>query len=190
MVHVRSVRYVTENYAQLQGLRLVPLGLVFLISAAWRIGWLRRWPGATGPGATYWFVAMTALALLASFPIRSWYHRRFGVVRPRPFENGAITLITFTLLLLALVWVEEQLSSPLPLARIFFIGTLVYIGTAQRGMRPHYLVIATACVIVAVWRPLDLPLVEREILTDLLSGLALLVAGIGDHLVVIRALEP
>ena len=39
------LRYVTERYAHLKGLRLVPLGISFLASAAWRDGQLRRGPG-------------------------------------------------------------------------------------------------------------------------------------------------
>ena len=34
------LRYVTQRYPQLQGLRLLLLAALFLLSAAWRAGWV------------------------------------------------------------------------------------------------------------------------------------------------------
>jgi hypothetical protein len=188
---MQTLRYVTGHYERLQGLRLVPLGVVFLISAAWRVRWLAWWPHTAGEGAAQWFVALMAVAIVASFPIRSWYRRRFGIVRPRPFQAGALPLIAFTGVLVLLVWTEESLHLDVPLARWFLVAGLVLIGVAFRRVRAHYLVIAAACVFVPWWLGnVDMPLSDREAWLDVMVGMALLLAGLGDHLVLIRALGP
>jgi hypothetical protein len=46
MHRLLRLRYVTERYEQLQGLRLVPLGIPFLLSSAWREGLFTWVPGA------------------------------------------------------------------------------------------------------------------------------------------------
>jgi hypothetical protein len=46
MRDIQTVRYVTTHYPRLQGLRLAPLGVPFLLSAAWRAGWLAWWPAS------------------------------------------------------------------------------------------------------------------------------------------------
>jgi hypothetical protein len=55
MHDVRRLPYVTEHHPSLEGLRVVPLGVPFLTSAAWRAGWLAWWPWTAGRDAELWF---------------------------------------------------------------------------------------------------------------------------------------
>jgi hypothetical protein len=187
MLDVQKIRYVTSHYPQLQGLRLAPLGAVFIFSAVWRAGWLSSSPGATPRGAARCFLVLLAVALVASFPIQAWYQRRFGVVRLNSVENGTLALGTFAVMLIGLLWVEERIQSPVPLAGCLVAAALASIGAGARWLRPQYVVIAAACLIVRWLRPSDGP--GGEILADLVVGIGLLVAGIGDHVVLTRALR-
>src|ERR1700730_3478985 len=93
MVDARRVLYVTEHYAHLQGLRIVPLGVCFLGSGAWRAGLLGWVPGIAGRGARAWLAASVAIALGVSRVIGARY-RRQGVVRAPATATGAVTLAT------------------------------------------------------------------------------------------------
>src|SRR5215831_15734853 len=79
MDEMRRMHYVVDHYAQLQGLRLVPLGTVVLlhplVAQLARLLQLR---------SRYVFVLLAALAVAASFPIRGYYVRRFGEAPTRP----------------------------------------------------------------------------------------------------------
>src|SRR5438105_439270 len=89
---VRRTLYIAEHYAHLQGLRLVPLGVCFLLSAAWRAGLLSWLPGSVGRGAQLWFLTSFLIAVVASWPIGSWYRHRMGAAAARAGHSGAVTL--------------------------------------------------------------------------------------------------
>ena len=56
-------------------------------------------------------------------------------------------------------------------------------------MRRHYLAIAVACVAFAIAPLIGVPVTVRDVTFDLLIGLGLLVAGVGDHVVLLRVLQ-
>src|SRR3954470_10838304 len=109
------VRYITTHYARLHGLRLVPLGVPFLVSAAWRAGWLRWWPATEGRGATMWFLALLTTAVAISFPIRSWYERQFGSVAARRRDSGLPPLVAFVALVGLATWYQLEFAPTLVL---------------------------------------------------------------------------
>jgi hypothetical protein len=187
-VDVRTARFVTVQYPHMQGLRLVPLGLAFLVSAAFRAGWVTAGPWAAGKGARLSFVGLLAAATVSARPIGTWYARRYGVVRLRRADNGALALLSFVVCLLALAGVQEWLQTLIPLARLFLVSGLLVLGTAHRCTRVHYLVLAAICVIVPWMLPPDVAPASRELVLDLLTGGGLLIAGVGDHLVLTRLL--
>ena len=183
MADLRTVRYVTENYVHLQGLRLVPLSAPFFASAVWRAGGLRWWPGTTGRGATYWFLASLALAVGVSFVIRTQYHRRFGQVRSFARDSGAWTLTVCAGCLLGALGMQETLAWPVSLPALF-VGVVVgALGAMHGAFRRHYLLIAAACLGFAVLHPLGMSVSTQSVVLDLLIAMGLLTAGIGDHLV-------
>jgi hypothetical protein len=188
MFDLQRMAYVAENYAQLQGLRLVPLATCFLGSAAWRAGLLAWLPGIAGRGAQVWFLSSIALALIVSFPIGARYRRRLGHARPRALRTGALTLSGSAVYIIALTALPPNrwhISIPM----VFTAVVLASVGLANHGMRRHYLGIAAACVAFAVAPVVGASRIARETGLDLLIGVGLLVAGLGDHLVLQRMLQ-
>ena len=190
MRDIQTVRYVTTHYPRLQGLRLVPLGVPFLLSAAWRAGWLAWWPGARGRGATLWFLALLACAVVVSFPIRAWYERQFGAVRARRRDSGVLPLLAFVGLVGLAAWAQLRVTPPLLLPLLTVGVILVLIGLRDREIRPHYIGVGVACGLSACAPALGVPLPARAILFDLLVGLGVMVAGLGDHRALASVLTP
>jgi hypothetical protein len=180
MRDTRRLQYLTDHSAYLQGLRIVPLGVPFLASAAWRAGWLTWWPWTAGRGAERWFWTNVATAIVLSYVIRAWYRRRWGARQPPRRGSGAATLTTSAIGVVALAMFQPatiRVSIPL-----VFVGLqLLMLSVVGHGVRTHYRVIAGVCVVVAC-----LPLVGvsrhlRAIALDLLMGGGVIGAGWGDH---------
>src|SRR5688572_739259 len=120
MPDLARIHYVAEQYDHLQGLRLVPLALPFLASAAWRAGWLGGWPTGSVPmEAAYWFFGGLALAIALSFTVRTYYRRRFGMTRPLPWRSGFITLTTLFACFVWLVSLQSTYEWPVSVPAIF-----------------------------------------------------------------------
>jgi hypothetical protein len=175
-----TVQYVTTHYARLQGLRLAPLGVPFLLSAAWRAHMLAWWPGATGRGAAIWFFALLATAVAVSFPIRTWYEHQFGVVVSRRRDSVA-PLVAFVALVGVAIWYQLQFAPSLLLPLLVVGIILMLLGWRELAVRPHYVVVGVACALSACSQIAGVPLVARAVLLDLIVGLGLIVAGVGDH---------
>ena len=190
MPDLRTIQFVTQHYAHLQGLRLVPLGVPFLVSAGWRAGWLRWVAPEQGRGATVWFVAMLAVAIAASFVIRGWYTRRYGVVRLRLTENGALSLLTFAACWAVVIWCQMRVVPPVSLPVLYVAAVVGHIGTTRVRGGAHYLAVSAACVAYAALQPLGVGVPVRDVLLDVLIGAGLIVAGLGDHRVLRDALAP
>jgi hypothetical protein len=170
----------------MQGLRLVPLGIVFLGSAAWRSGCLFWLPGAAGSGAQFWFFASAAVAVALSYNIRAWYERRFGWYLTDRTRTGATTLVMSAVGFVVLATVQPSartVSWPL----LYVAALLAVLGLAQHGLRRHYLAISAGCVLFGFARLLGASFHTTRVGFDLLIGLGLIVAGVGDHFVLDRA---
>ena len=176
-----TVRYITTHYARLHGLRLVPLGVPFLVSAAWRAGWLTWWPGTAGRGATNWFIALVAGAITVSFPIRSWYERQFGLVAARRRDSGLLPLVAFVALVGLATWYQLEFTPTLMVPLLVVGLILALIGWHDLAIRPHYIAIGAAWALAACMEIGGVPPHARPILFDLLVGAGLIVAGVGDH---------
>ena len=188
MHNLRRTLYVTEHYPHLQGLRLVPLALCFLASAAWRAGLLDWLPGIAHGGARVWFLTSVSFALIVSFPIRAYYRRRVGIARPLATRADAVNVtmcFAYFALLTALPPNRWHVSVPM----LFAALALAYVGLANRRVRRHYLGIAVACLAFALAPLVGVTGTAQDVSFDLLIGLGLLVAGVGDHLVLQRTLQ-
>ena len=94
MADLARIRYVADHYDNLQGLRIVPLGIPFLLSAAYRAGWF-DWVALSDKVARYVFFGELAVAVAVSYVIRAAYRRRFGMVLPS--RRGAWTLLALVI---------------------------------------------------------------------------------------------
>src|SRR5258707_1067429 len=89
MDDLRRIRYVTEHYEQLQGLRLLPLSVPFLLSSLWRLA--RPAPLLSTTGWTLLLASAFALSAL----IGRYYARHFGQAQPLRWRT-ALPLVAAT----------------------------------------------------------------------------------------------
>lgn len=189
------VRYVTQRYAQLQGLRLLPLAAVFLISALWRSGWFGPSLtdgslGSVGPqSAAIWFVAALAGAVILSFVIRAWYTKRFGFVSQSMLHSGVLQLTALSIGFVLAVWTQEQWHWPLSVPAVFIGAVLLYVGVAYRATRRHYVAAAFVWFAVVTLGTFGLSDAARDAVLDLAIALGLLIAGLGDHRLLQQTLQ-
>jgi hypothetical protein len=187
MADYRAIRYVAEHYVHLQGLRLVPVGVPFVVSAAWRAGWLGWWPATQGRGAAGWFWGLFAAGVGCSFIVRRWYEREFGRAAPRPTQNGAVSFGLFAGGLALTIWCQLASDPPVSLPLLFVAALLATFARQGLYVRPHYVLIALGSTIVATLRLLGVPVGVRGVALDALIGVGLIVAGIADHHVLRQA---
>jgi hypothetical protein len=190
MHDLQRLRFVTERYPHLQGLRLIPLGLPFLVSAAWRDGQLEWVPGTAGLGPGLWFLALLLTALVISVAMGSYYRHRFGTVEPKRDLTSVLAGLLFAVLFLCSLGMQDILPFNISLPAVV-IGTGVgYLGVAGGQQRTHYLALAALSLFFATLGSFGVPLHARDVLLDDLIGIGLIVIGVGDHLLLRRTLEP
>ena len=187
---LRTISYLTANYAHLQGLRLVPLGLLFVASAAWRAGWLPWPPAGADHVAGRWFAGAFVTCLLVGLGLGRYYRAKFGAVRPLPSRFHAPPLIIVFLAFVLLVSIQDAVAWRFPLPLVFLGAMLVVLGLAAGGLRKHYIAIGVAFITLPSLAVFGGSVDVGQALFDLLIGLGLIVGGVGDHLVLRQTLQP
>ncbi len=190
MNHLERLRYVTRRYPHLQGLRLVPLGIPFLISAAWRDGQLRWVPGIEQSEPSLWFAALFGVALMAGTLLGSYYRRRYGTVEPVRGWKAPVLFFGFLAVLGIAFSLQDHLQPIVSLPAVVIGTAIAYLGVVDRTIRFHYIVLGALCLLFANLGEFGIPVHARDVLLDDLIGLGLIAVGIGDHLVLRRTLEP
>jgi len=79
------IRFITRNFYQVQGLRMVPWAVLILLFGLSRWGWFDWLPGyppkrPLDPGAL-WVVLATLIATAAFVSVTRYYRTQFGTVR-------------------------------------------------------------------------------------------------------------
>jgi hypothetical protein len=187
------VRYVTQRFAQLQGLRRLPLAALFLISAMWRIGWVgpSLTDGPLGPeSAVMWFVAGLAAAVILSFVIRAWYTKTFGFVSQSALRSGVLPLAGISIGFVISLWSLEQWQWPVPLPAMFVAAVLLWIGVSDRAARKHYIAVAFVWFALVTLASFGVSDAARDAVLDLAIALSLVIAGVGDHRLLRQTLQP
>jgi hypothetical protein len=179
MEDLRRIHYVAEHYEQLQGLRLLPLSVPFLLSALSRLA-----PSAARLSGRGWSVLLMS-AIAGSALIGRYYSRRFGETHPFRWRS-ALQIAAGTAAFFALEWLQEIRPFPLPLPILFVAIVLARVGTAAGWLRSHYLWIAAACALFGLLPVLGVSLDVRAAALDALIGGGLAVAAIGDDRVLRR----
>jgi hypothetical protein len=189
MDHLQRLRYVTERYDQLQGLRLVPLGIPFLLSAAWRDGEFAWVPGTTGLGAHIWFVSLITAAVGLSTLAKTYYQRRFGKVQSVATVKTPLAAFAFTVMFVLAASTQADPTSISVPAIIVALG-LGYVGLVGGMARLHYLAMAGVVALFAMLGPFGVPVHTRDVVLDQLLGIGFIVTGLGDHLLLRDTLMP
>src|SRR5262249_12394513 len=174
-----AVAYVTANYPHLQGLRIVPLGLPFLLAAVWR-GVRTSTPAATDATVGRWFLLVFLLALAGSVAAGRYYRTRYGVVRLHLRDQASPLLLSVVLGFATLVWQQLDTQWPVPPPVVFVGIVLVWLGGARGGLRKHYAVIGGACLAFSMLGVFGVAAETRRLLLDVLMGSGLIGGGVGD----------
>jgi hypothetical protein len=184
------VRYVTSRYRQLQGARLIPLSLVFLASAWWRAGGLHLPGDHLRYGAQAWFFGGLAAAIVVSYGIRRWYMRSLGAVGQHAAHSGAVPILGTCALVALAVWLQGVLQWRLSLPPVAVAAVLLVTGLAHRRFRVHYVAAGAVLLVFSALPLIGVGPSAVDATFDAVIGIVLLIAGIGDHLLLTRTLHP
>jgi hypothetical protein len=199
MKTMREIRFVTTNYYNLQGLRLIPLGLLVLYTGYWANK--AHYP-LTDEDFIFLIGAMI-VSILASLLIDLYYKRFFGVVRQTP-ESRKLESTLWTVggvLAIAAFWLDVSYSLPLSLVGLVAgLALLADYLRMTRLVKGRYLIYYPigAAVLMAVsllplfgmpgwWRELGLRAQMFGIV--LVLGVFTVCAGIWSHIFLSRTLH-
>jgi hypothetical protein len=186
---LERIRYITQTYEALKGLKLVPFGLFIVISSFRQMGW-------TGLGnegdCTYTlplFVVILALYIVAD----QYYTRTFG--RVRVFKNTPLLPVLILLgILFASIVLELALKTSVSLIGLTIAALLIYSGVKTRRF---YYTVAGAAMLAISLVPLFLPPVVsgKPFSTfgfwwTMLIGVSWIVLGLLDHWKLVHAMKP
>lgn len=183
--------FVTRHYYQLQGLRLVPLGLILLCFAVGNaLGWMDQRDVSPHIRATFLtrvgLVMWVALLLALAAPF--YYRRRYGSVEPldRSARNRWITATAVGFLFL--IPIDRRLDWPVSL-HVMVVGlSLVVTAWHDGNARRHYMTAGLVWLAASLLPELDVSPRGLTIATFGLGGVTLIACGIGDHLLLTRTL--
>lgn len=186
----QKIRFVTANYAQLQGLRLIPIGLFLVLTAFDVLGVFDR----QGLSAADRAQALTRMGLLAWLAIGAalaaplYYRYRYGAVEgfDRRRRDRWITAAVFGFFVLSRV--DRNLDWPVSLSLMLVSVSLFVTALNEHWVRPYYPVVAAMWLLAACWPMLGGSPPGARLALCGLGGLTLVVIGIGDHLLLSRTL--
>lgn len=178
---LQQIRYVTQNYSNLQGLRLIPLGLWLLI---------------VGLVTIEFAIPLLLAAVVLTWLIGIYYKRQFGQVHSMTSPTWKSYLLGLLVLavLIAVAVMDWYLELPVSLLGLTMaIGLfLVWIQPAYRP-RLHYLVVAILVAAMSLLPPLGIfaggPAFHPVWAGSLGILLVILVGGLFDHLLLVRAFK-
>ena len=186
---LKRVWYVTSRYPQLQGLRLVPLALVFLCSACWRAGLLRLPGDHTQYGPEVWFLGGFVIAIVLSYFAKAWYGRHVGAIGQRYVQSAAIPIVATCALVGAASAVQLALAwhVSLPIAAVAVV--LLVIGVRHSGYRRHYVLAAALLTLLSVLPLTNVSPDALGVAFDATTGATILIAAVGDHWLLMTTLR-
>jgi hypothetical protein len=188
MMDAIKIRFVTENYSQLQGLRLVPLGVFLVLCAVVDgAGLLDRAGHPHGiPAEILTRIGLAGvLAFLLVLAAPLYYHSRYGAIDPRVrrVRNSWITVAVIGFVVLARV--DRHLQWPVSL-QLLLVSVSLFVTVWHDGwIRRHYLAPALAWLAASMVPALD---AYRIAVLLSLGGLTLVACGLGDHRLLTRTL--
>lgn len=197
MEDLKRVRYVAANFYSLQGLKLVPLGLLYLWWAAKEGEWIEV------PGWLNDFISAFgySLAFGLYWLIQVYYTRNYGRVLPKRGvpRTARDWLVMFAMIALVMAMVgtfviDRVWHPPVLLFGLELAAAMLIIFWPRRAYVPHNIALA---VVIAGLSLLPLvegvsssPALRPPVMLFLVLGLQLFVGGIFDHLMLVRSLKP
>lgn len=196
---IKEIRFITTNYYNLQGLRLVPLGLLLVYVCIWA-------NGASYPIEPSYFTSLIlvmVITLLAALGVDRFYKRFFGVVKQTPESRNLEAMLWFVggILATAAFWLDVSFSLPLSLvglvAGLGLIADYLRITWLVKGrFLLYYPIGAVIIMIISLLPVFGLPgwwhvfgLRAQMFAIAFSLGIFTLIAGICSHLSLIKSLR-
>jgi hypothetical protein len=189
MRDIERIELVTRNYVQMQGLKIVPLGLYFLAVASGILG---------EPGDCTFMLPVLIGVIILYRLIELNYRRRFGWVKQlhaNPIRDFLLSFLVFGLWWGA-AYLDFTLELPVSLVGLVMASILVVIfARPSQRFRAHYLVMAGLIAIISLM-PLAGISSGGEIIQptgpifNVIVGLILILGGIIDHFLLLNLLRP
>ena len=174
--------YVTGRTPQLQGLRLIPIGLVCLAACPYSLG-LYHLPGDDQPLARgYWFLIGLLVAMAASYPLRGLYKESWTTPRLR---RSPVLAMVATVAAMSLAGWFQPSGWPISLPIVVLALALAIVGLRKYPLRRHYLWASAVCVAWALLKPLGVARDVRGALFYAAIGVAIIIIGVGDHFLLV-----
>jgi len=204
----QRLRYLTENFSTLQGLNLVALGAISLLTPLAPIG------DVYGVTIRWWFLLVMAALSVPMRYIERYYRRRFGWVEPRNPSNKQIAIFFLALVVLFLCRhsldrftgdltqvIHSMISDPdgrielLPLVGWIVALFASFLKRSQRVADPYWIYFlcsgTSACAVVAFY-PLWHPEAAQSLVWRTLNagsfGFSLMALGLYNHITLVRML--
>jgi hypothetical protein len=185
-------RLVTRHYHQLQGLRQIPVGLLFLTLAVDRAGWwplFSVWQPISG-------ILVFGLAIVGIWLAGRYYDQRIGRVTHRSSMISKVAFVAWLALFLAAQWVEALWQWPVSASMLVF--ALMYgVGYWVTGRALHQYLAAACLLVIISLLPLTGLLTNSQLYLFgpesapgvALVGLIMILVGLVDHWWLIRSLQ-
>ncbi len=189
---LRRIRIVTKNYAVLRGLRGVPFGLLFLLMAAFELGWLSL-PDASLDPVTF-IVFLMLLVFFAVNPIIDrYYDHLFGSVQqtsPNTLDQWIIGLV-FAVLFVGGIRIDTTLTLPISATGLVLALLLLFRWWRTNAFRTHLLVLTLVTAFLSIAPLAGLTTLHTLFLPlhggyELVFGVLLTVGSLCDHLLLLR----
>jgi len=197
----KRLRFLTENFAALQGLNYVPLGAASLLSQTDRIFHYSEW---------WWWPAVITVCVIWNRYIPRYYRQRFGYVEPRSPSNKQIAYFLLALIFLFIfrrdldryvLDLSQVIRSTIsdPRGQVSLLPLVAWIGTLFASfLKPSLRTLERFCFysigIIAsagiAFYPLGHPRATEELLWETLNagsfGFGLIAMGLYDHFTLVR----
>jgi hypothetical protein len=183
------IRFITTHYDQLQGLRLIPLGVYLVALAASGLGWLSWLPGSPTWTPRQWLGVFFGLALVAAATATAWYRRRYGARAPLSRRRRNAWLVLAVGIFLVAAQFDQYVNGPVALAPLSVVAALIVTVRTDGWVRAHLLLAALPWLLAAGIPPLHHDGTTRLVSYALAGGISLIVCGIGDHLLLLHTLR-
>lgn len=199
MYDLARIRYVTEHYAEMAGLTLLPYSLWFLGWAAYDLGWI----GSPSWLSNEWLFSLVTLILatIASFGIGWLYERSFGKVTrtsTRPARPTWRTFWVWMVLYMLINFLPELRPEVSKVGLYFVLWAVLYppivlkIGIPASWTRLG--IVIGAMSLAPLLEPLVGPIypspLVRDIVIKVVAGIGILLIGVANHLTLVRTLGP
>lgn len=197
MEDLSRMRYVAANYYLLQGLRFAPLGVVFFLWAALRLGWVSLPPSVSDFLKDWGF----GLALLCYPLLQIYYERTFGRAgfECKPSGTSWRTMMGIMglvmLAVLGSIVLEIVLKLPVRLFGLVVAALVLAYFWPRRRFAAHYIALGLSIGLASIAASLmglqlsqDWPITGALYLFML--GALFLVGGLFDHMLLVRTFKP